>query len=59
MEWKPIESAPEATNVLVWLQNAGIDVANKTTVHGLAHWWNKGESEQYYPTHLPKSPNVE
>lgn len=60
MEWQPIDTAPEATNVLVWLPNAGIDVANKTTVHGLAHWWNKGESEQCYPTYwapLPEAPN--
>ena len=60
MEWQPIETAPEATVLLVWLPNYGVGVATKTTTHGLAHWWHRGESEACYPTHwmpLPEAPN--
>jgi hypothetical protein len=48
--WQPIETAPEATYVLVWLPNAGIHRATRTG----RDWWD-GE-EAIYPSHWMPEP---
>ena len=56
-EWQPIETAPEATHVFVWLPNYGTVRGIFTTDQSRQRWWN-GE-EVIYPTHwmpLPASP---
>lgn len=58
--WQPIETAPDAAYVLVFLPNAGLRVGIKTTVHGIPCWW--AGRETVYPTHwmpLPAPPAQE
>lgn len=59
-EWLPIETAPEATHVFVWLPNYGTVRGIFTTDQSRQRWWN-GE-EVIYPTHwmpLPTAPKGE
>lgn len=49
MNWNLIESAPEATSVLVWVTNYGPCVASKTTTQFGETWWS-GEV-QIRPSH--------
>ena len=61
MEWQPIETAPDATHVLVFLPNYGINVAIQTKHPQGDHWWLRDHSEYCYPTHwmpLPAPPDT-
>lgn len=56
--WQPLETAPEAQHVLVWLPNYGVNRAQYTMHFTQQYWWN-GE-QRVYPTHwMPEPPKPE
>jgi hypothetical protein len=57
--WQPIETAPDATYVLVWVPNYGINVATQTKHPTGDHWWLRDHADYCHPTHwmpLPAAP---
>jgi len=52
--WQPIETAPEAEFVMVWVPHYGWMRGIKTTVHGIAHWWS--HEEAIHPSHWQPAP---
>lgn len=61
--WLPIATAPEATYVLVWLPNYGVQIATKTTTPHSLDWWTRDAEPDHrcFPTHwmpLPKPPTI-
>jgi hypothetical protein len=55
-EWQPIETAPEAEHIIVWVPNAGWRRAIKTThPSDGAVWWD-GEEVVSRPTHWMRQP---
>ncbi len=60
-QWQTIESAPEATRVMLWIKGYGITTGMCTTVHGMQHWFCDRDRDPAYPTHwqhLPAPPEV-
>ena len=59
-DWQPIATAPDATYVLVWLPNYGVNVATLTKHPTGDHWWMRDHDDYCYPTHwmpLPAPPS--
>lgn len=54
--WQPIETAPDACYVLVWLPNYGLNVAIQTKHPTGDHWWMRDHNEYCYLTHWMKLP---
>lgn len=61
--WQPIATAPEATYVLLFVPNYGINIGTGTkdpNINHLQMWFMRGDDFQCFPTHwmsLPDPPS--